>query len=155
MAGSGLLISTQRKLNWIRLIGLITQLLLIWKWMGLFLRKNHFKMLGLTFCFKLDWSSYIICIVKAALKKIWVLIRTMKFLSPEAALYLYKSAINLPIHGIVCHIWPGAPSYFLELSDKLQKRVCRIVGPSLAASWTFGLSSKCSQPKSFLYLLIW
>ena len=58
----------------------------------------------------------------------------MKFLSPEAAMYLYKSAINLPIHGIVCHIWPGAPSYFLELSDKLQKRVCRIVGPSLAAS---------------------
>ena len=58
----------------------------------------------------------------------------MKFLSPEAALYLYKSAINLPIHGIVCHMWPGAPSYFLELSDKQQKRVCRIVGPSLAAS---------------------
>ena len=32
--------------------------------------KSYFKMLGLTFCSKLDWSSYIICIVKAALKKI-------------------------------------------------------------------------------------
>ena len=33
-----------------------------------------------------------------------------------------------------CHVWAGAPSCFLELSDKLQKRICRIVGPSFASS---------------------
>ena len=33
-----------------------------------------------------------------------------------------------------CHIWAGAPSCCLELSDKLQKRICWTVGPSLAAS---------------------
>ena len=35
-----------------------------------------------------------------------------------------------------CHVWAGAPSCYLELLDKLQKRmlVCRTVGPSLAAS---------------------
>ena len=33
-----------------------------------------------------------------------------------------------------CHIWAGAPSCYLDLLDKLQKRICRIVGPSLAAS---------------------
>ena len=33
-----------------------------------------------------------------------------------------------------CHVWAGASSCYLELSDKLQKRICRIVGPSLAAS---------------------
>ena len=33
-----------------------------------------------------------------------------------------------------CHVWAGAPSYYVELIDKLQKRVCRTVGPSLAAS---------------------
>ena len=33
-----------------------------------------------------------------------------------------------------CHVWAGAPSCYLELSDKLQKRICRTVGPSLAAS---------------------
>ena len=33
-----------------------------------------------------------------------------------------------------CHVWAGAPSYYLELLDKLQKRICRTVGPSLAAS---------------------
>ena len=40
-AGSGLLISMLEKLNWFCLTGLITLVLLMWKWMGLFLRKNH------------------------------------------------------------------------------------------------------------------
>ena len=33
-----------------------------------------------------------------------------------------------------CHVWAGARSCFLELLDKLQKWICRTVGPSLAAS---------------------
>ena len=33
-----------------------------------------------------------------------------------------------------CHVWAGAPSCYLELLNKLQKRICRTVGPSLAAS---------------------
>ena len=33
-----------------------------------------------------------------------------------------------------CHVWAGAPSCYLELLDKLQKRICKTVGPSLAAS---------------------
>ena len=33
-----------------------------------------------------------------------------------------------------CHVWTGAPSCYLELLDKLQKRICITVGPSLAAS---------------------
>ena len=32
------------------------------------------------------------------------------------------------------HICAGGPRCYLELLDKLQKRICRIVGPSLAAS---------------------
>ena len=32
------------------------------------------------------------------------------------------------------HVWAGAPSCYLELLDKLQKRICRTFGPSLAAS---------------------
>ena len=53
----------------------------------------------------------------------------MKFLSPEVALYLYKSSINLS-----CHVWAGVASCYLELLDKLQIRICRTVDPSLAAS---------------------
>ena len=56
--------------------------------------KSSFKMLGLTFSSKLDWGSYIISIVKTASKKIGALIRSMKFLSAEVALYLYKSTIR-------------------------------------------------------------
>ena len=33
-----------------------------------------------------------------------------------------------------CHVSAGAPNCYLELLDKLQKRICRTVGPSLAAS---------------------
>ena len=53
--------------------------------------KSCFKMLGLTFSSKLDWGSYIISITKTASKKIGALIRSMKFLSPVVAVYVYKS----------------------------------------------------------------
>ena len=46
------------------------------------------KMLGLTFSSKSDWDSYIIFIAKTVSKEIGALIRSMKFLSPEVALYL-------------------------------------------------------------------
>ena len=95
--------------------------------------KSSFKMLELTFSSKLDWGSYIISIGKTASKKIGALIRSMKFLSPEVALYLYKSTIR-PFMEYCCHVWAGAPSCYLDLLDKLQKRICRIVGRSLAAS---------------------
>ena len=95
--------------------------------------KTSFKMLGLTFSSKLDWGSYIVPIAKTASKKIGTLIRSMKFLSPEVALYLYKSTIR-PCMEYCCHIWTGAPSCYLEFLDKLQKWICRTVGPLLAAS---------------------
>ena len=56
--------------------------------------KSSFKMLGLTFSSKLDCRSYIISIAKTVSKKIEALIRSIKFLSPEVALYLYKSTIG-------------------------------------------------------------
>ena len=98
--------------------------------MGLFLRKNH-----LLRCWssKLGWGSHIIAIAKTASKKIRALIRSMKFPSPEVALYLYKSTIHRCME-YCCHVWAGATSCYLQLLDKLQKQICRIVGPSLAVS---------------------
>ena len=95
--------------------------------------KSCFKMLGLTFSYKLDWDPYIISIAKTASTKIGALIRSMKFLSPEVPLYLHKSTIQ-PFMEYYCHFWAGAPKCYLELLDKLQKRICRTVGPSFAAS---------------------
>ena len=76
-------------------------------------------MLGLTFSSELDWGFYI-SIVKTASKKIGALIHSMKFLSPVAALHLYKSIMH-PYMEYCCHVWAGAP------------RIYRTVGPSLAA----------------------
>ena len=95
--------------------------------------KFSFEMMGLAFSSKFDWSSYIIFIAETAFKKIGALIDSMKFLSPEVALYLYEPTIQ-PCVEYCCYVWAGAPSYHLELLDKLQKQICRAVGPSLAAS---------------------
>ena len=96
---------------------------------SIFVEKSSFKMLGLIFSSKLDWGSYIISIAKTVSKKIGALIRSMKLPSPEVALYLYKCAIQP-----CCHVWAGASSCYLELLDKLQKRICRTVGYALASS---------------------
>ena len=50
--------------------------------------KSYFKMLELTFFFKLDWGSYIFSITKSTSKKIGPLVRSTKFLSPNVALYI-------------------------------------------------------------------
>ena len=55
---------------------------------SVFEEKSSLKMLGLTVSSKLDWGSYIISIAKTTSKKIGALIRSMKFLSPEPALYV-------------------------------------------------------------------
>ena len=100
---------------------------------SVFDEKLSFKMLGLTLSSKLDWGSYILSIAKSASKKFGALICSLKFLSPEVALYLYKSTIWSCV-AYCCYIWAGAPSCYLELLDKLQKQICRTVGPSLPAS---------------------
>ena len=70
--------------------------------------KSSFKMLGLTFSSKLDWGSYIISIANTTAKKIGALIRSVKSLSSEVGLYLYKSII-CPFMEYCCHVWAGAP----------------------------------------------
>ena len=61
------------------------------------------------------------------------MIRSLKFLSPVVALYLYKSTIRSCMK-YCCHAWTGAPSFLLELLDKQQKRIFRAVYLLLAAS---------------------
>ena len=94
--------------------------------------KSYFKMLGLTLSSKLDWDFYIITIAKSVSKKIGALICSMKFLS----LRVLCICINLLQPYMECchHVWDGAHSFYWELLNKLQKWICSIVGPSLAAS---------------------
>ena len=92
-----------------------------------------FKLLGLTFSSKLDRASYIISIAKTTSEKVGALICCMKFISPEVALYRYGSTIR-PCMEYCCHFWANAPSCYLELLNKVLKRICRTVGLSLVAS---------------------
>ena len=94
-------------------------------------------MLGLPFSSKLDWGSYIISVAK-----IGALTRSMKFLSPEFALFLYRSVIQ-PCMKYCCHSWAGTSSCYLKLLGKLQKRIYR----------TLGSLSKCRQFESSITLL--
>ena len=50
----------------------------MWKWIGLFLKKNN---LLRSFSSKLEWGTYIASIAKTAFKKIGTFIPSMKFLS--------------------------------------------------------------------------
>ena len=96
-------------------------------------KKSSFQVLGVTFSSKLDWGSNILSVAKTSSKKIGALICSIKFLSPEVALYLYKFPIP-PCMEYCYHAQAGTPSCYLKLLDELQKRISRNVGPSLATS---------------------
>ena len=89
--------------------------------------RPFFKILQLTFFSKLDWGCYIIFIVKTVSKEIGSLICSMKFLSSEFVLYFYKYTIQSSIE-YCCNVRTAAPSCYLELLDKLEKRISRTVG---------------------------
>ena len=96
--------------------------------------KSSSKMQVLTFTSKLDCVSYI-SIAKTAAKKIGAFNCSMKFLSPEVALYKCTLWPCLwPCMEYRCHVWACAPSCYLDFLNKIQKWLCMTVGPSLAAS---------------------
>ena len=79
--------------------GLITLVRLMWKCMGLFFwKKSPYKL----FVFLTDWCSYIV------FKKIRAVLRSVKFLSPEAPLSLYKSTIRPCIKYFIFGLVPLA-----------------------------------------------
>ena len=100
---------------------------------SVFEEKSSFTLLGLSLSSKLDWGFYIISIAKTTSKKIGALICSIKFLSPEVAMYLCKSTI-LPCLEYCCPVWSCSSSSYLEMLDELLKWICRTAGLSLAAS---------------------
>ena len=83
-------------------------------------------------------GSYIVSIAKTTSKEIGALISSMKFLSRNVAIHIYKSTTQ-PCMEYCCHVWAGAPNYYLEIIDKELKRVYRTVVPSVAAPLEFCL----------------
>ena len=87
------------------------------------------KMLLIYFSSKLECDFYIVSIAKTASNRSVALIRSVKFLLPVFDFYFYKSTIQACME-----YWAGTPSRYLDMLDKLQKRICRTVGASLASS---------------------
>ena len=99
--------------------------------------KSSLKMLGMTFSPKVDWGSYIISVAKTASKEIGALICLMPFLSPEAALYLFKSIIQPCMNTI-------HPSLAVSLEPLANNR--NVASLSLFYRYHFGqCSSELSQ----------
>ena len=132
-AGSGLLISMLEKLNWFCLTSLIILVLLILKLMGLLLRKNHL----LRWLSWLSLPNWVGPLTLSLLLKL--LQRNMETWFVLWSFFLlrllgsFKPTIR-PCMEYCCHVWVGVSGCYLQLLDKLQKRICRTVGPSLAAS---------------------
>ena len=92
---------------------------------------NSFRLLGLTFSNSLTWNEYVEAIAKSAAQKVGSLYRARAYLTPECILYLYKASIR-PCMEYCCHLWAGAPAHLLNLLDRIQNRVCNMVGPQLS-----------------------
>ena len=88
-------------------------------------KKEYFKMLRLTFSSNLDWGNQ-----ETATKKI----RALSCCTAWGLLLFMFLCIYLSNkHRMLsCQSWFS--SYYLQLLDKLQKLICRIVGPTIAAS---------------------
>ena len=84
--------------------------------------KTSFEMLWLNLSSKLDWALTLPRLLKLSPRKLEHC--SMKFLSPEVALYPHKSTTR-PYMVYCCHVEAGA-------SDKPQKQICRTAGPLLA-----------------------
>ena len=107
----------------------------MWKWMGLFLRKNH-----LLRCW--GWLSLLNWI--GALTLSLLLRLPPRKLEPWLILWsffllrLLCISINLPYgftwNTVAMSVWANAPSCYLELLDQQQKQICRTVDPSFVAS---------------------
>ena len=98
-------------------------------------KKSSFKVLGLTFSSKLGWTLTSLLLLKLPPSKLelWLILWSFFLLR------LLCISVNLPY----AHAWntvvmsglvPCASSCYLEYLDKVQKRICRTVGLSLATS---------------------
>ena len=106
------------KLNLSYLTGLVILMLLMWC-------KNHLlRCLG--YLSLLNWIGALTesCTERESFCEIPL---------PEAALYLCKPTIRSCMEYCY-HVGPGAPSCYLDMLHKLQKRICRTVRVSIAAT---------------------
>ena len=116
--GSGLLILMLEKFSWFCLTSLITLVLLMWKWMGLFSRKNNFLRCWGWLCLP-NWIGALTLSLSLKLpqRKLepWFVFEVPVYWGCPVSLWIYHAACM----KYCCHVWAGAPSWYLKLLDKL------------------------------------
>ena len=66
-----------------------------------------------------------------ASQRLGALYRVRSYLTQESVLYLYETQIR-PILEYSCHLWSKSASSGTALLDRIQKRVCNLIGPELS-----------------------
>ena len=121
------------KISQFCLAGLKTLVLLMWNWVGLFLRKNYLLRSWGWLSLLNSIRALLLSLLLKLPQENWGLDSFCEFFfswSCSVSLYFY----HWPCMEYCCHILADAPNYYLEFLDKLQKLICRTVGSWLAAS---------------------
>ena len=113
----------------------MTLVLLMLKWIGPFLGKNYLLKFW-DFLSHLSWigALNLSLLLKLTPRKLepWFILWSfflLRLLSISIIL-----PYSIPCMEYCCHVWAGAPSCYLELLDKLQRRIIRTVATLPAAS---------------------
>ena len=96
--------------------------------------KSSFKILGLTFFSKLDCWYYMISIAKSVSIEIATWFALWSFFLPRLLFISMNLYIIHPCTKYCCHVWTRTRNCYLKFLVKVQKQICRTVGPSLASS---------------------
>ena len=133
-----------------RLTSLITLMLLMWKWMGLFLIKIIFQDAGVFSLLNWIGALKLSLLLKLPLRKLvpWFVLWSSFLLR-----LLYKCTIGPCIK--CCHVGAGPTSYYLELLGALKNGYVGLLIFTCCLFWSLGSSSKWSQLKSFIKILLW
>ena len=122
---SGLLISMPEKLNLFHLTSTLTLVLLMWKWLRMFLRKNHLLRYrdGLSLL-NWIWALRLSEFLKLPPRKLELWFALWKFVLRRLLLSL--QVCHTVLYGI-CHVWAGPPSCYLELLGHKNRYVVLLV----------------------------
>ena len=119
-----------------------TVVLVMWSWIGM-------EWNGLSFSSKFGFGSYNVSFVKTVPKKIGVLIRSVKFISSEVALYIYISRIRLCMK-YCCYVWDVT----WICGESFRNGCVGLLVLPCCFFWILGLLPKCGHTKPFLYELL-
>ena len=126
------MISMLEKVSVFRSTGLITLVLLMWRWMGLFLSKNVLSCWE--FLCLLNWVGFITLspLLKLSPRKLGLSSVLWSLFLPKLLFISINLPYSLPRSPVVtCGL--VLINCDLDMLDKLQKRIYRTVGPTLAA----------------------